>query len=283
MQSSHILTEESIRAMRPQKAFTLIELLVVIAIIAILAAILFPVFAQAKRAAKQSVFMSNIKQLTLASMMYISDNDDVFMPRDRDDQLCGPYDATTDAGDMACGELPGKWSGLLYQYLKSLQVEYSTVEPDRNSTWVDPQHNTVFFTHELPPRAKARWYGWSYDWGWGMPIGYNGGAGGYDEQEGVNRRAQTQVARPAEVILLAGSQGGYSTPQSPSAWASCGLVVHWLTDSTSWSYSPVSAVFNGGTPMSFVDGHAKYLKQSYVHSNAQQPTPTNTTSIWSIK
>ena len=52
--------------MNPKKAFTLIELLVVIAIITILAAILFPVFAQAKEAAKKTSCLSNIKQLALA-------------------------------------------------------------------------------------------------------------------------------------------------------------------------------------------------------------------------
>jgi len=59
-----------------KKAFTLIELLVVIAIIAILAAILFPVFAQAKLAAKKTSDLSNLKQLGLASLMYGNDNDD---------------------------------------------------------------------------------------------------------------------------------------------------------------------------------------------------------------
>ncbi len=59
-----------------RKAFTLIELLVVIAIIAILAAILFPVFAQAKAAAKQSVNVSNLKQIGLAGVMYAADADD---------------------------------------------------------------------------------------------------------------------------------------------------------------------------------------------------------------
>lgn len=60
------------------RAFTLIELLVVIAIIAILAAILFPVFAQAKLAAKKTTTLSNMKQLGLAINMYITDNDDVY-------------------------------------------------------------------------------------------------------------------------------------------------------------------------------------------------------------
>lgn len=57
------------------RAFTLIELLVVIAIIAILAAILFPVFAQAKTAAKKSVNLSNLKQMSLAIQMYADSNE----------------------------------------------------------------------------------------------------------------------------------------------------------------------------------------------------------------
>jgi len=59
-----------------RRAFTLIELLVVIAIIAILAAILFPVFAQAKEAAKKSNDLSNIKQLLTSTMIYAGDYDD---------------------------------------------------------------------------------------------------------------------------------------------------------------------------------------------------------------
>ncbi|HWA84255.1 MAG TPA: prepilin-type N-terminal cleavage/methylation domain-containing protein [Fimbriimonadaceae bacterium] len=60
------------------RAFTLIELLVVIAIIAILAAILFPVFAQAKLAAKKAADLSNVKQIGLGIQMYLGDNDDVY-------------------------------------------------------------------------------------------------------------------------------------------------------------------------------------------------------------
>ncbi|MFW5697319.1 MAG: prepilin-type N-terminal cleavage/methylation domain-containing protein, partial [Fimbriimonadaceae bacterium] len=62
--------------MQRSKAFTLIELLVVIAIIAILAAILFPVFAQAKVAAKGAASLSNMKQQAIAQQMYANDYDD---------------------------------------------------------------------------------------------------------------------------------------------------------------------------------------------------------------
>jgi prepilin-type N-terminal cleavage/methylation domain-containing protein/prepilin-type processing-associated H-X9-DG protein len=63
---------------RKQKAFTLIELLVVIAIIAILAAILFPVFARAREAARKSSCQSNLKQLATAMLMYKQDYDETF-------------------------------------------------------------------------------------------------------------------------------------------------------------------------------------------------------------
>src|SRR5690349_12512311 len=65
--------------MRRQKGgFTLIELLVVIAIIAILAAILFPVFAQAREKARSSSCLSNQKQIALAHSMYAQDYDETY-------------------------------------------------------------------------------------------------------------------------------------------------------------------------------------------------------------
>jgi len=72
--------------MRRRRAcgFTLIELLVVIAIIAILAAILFPVFAQARESARQSTCLSNNKQVGLCVAMYIQDYDSTFPAQSRD-------------------------------------------------------------------------------------------------------------------------------------------------------------------------------------------------------
>jgi prepilin-type N-terminal cleavage/methylation domain-containing protein/prepilin-type processing-associated H-X9-DG protein len=64
------------RTAAPRRGFTLIELLVVIAIIAILAAILFPVFAKAREAARQSSCLSNLKQYATASLMYVQDYDE---------------------------------------------------------------------------------------------------------------------------------------------------------------------------------------------------------------
>jgi prepilin-type N-terminal cleavage/methylation domain-containing protein/prepilin-type processing-associated H-X9-DG protein len=67
---------------RTRRAFTLIELLVVIAIIAILAAILFPVFAKAREAARKTTCVSNLRQLGQAAQMYVQDNDGCYFQHD---------------------------------------------------------------------------------------------------------------------------------------------------------------------------------------------------------
>src|SRR5262245_31869037 len=78
--------EEHSSMKRNLRAFTLIELLVVIAIIAILAAILFPVFAQAKAAAKKTACLSNTKQIGTGLMIYLADYDDQFPKNEFVDQ-----------------------------------------------------------------------------------------------------------------------------------------------------------------------------------------------------
>jgi len=72
------IVKKEVIPMKRNKAFTLIELLVVIAIIAILAAILFPVFAQAREKARQTSCMSNMKQQGLAVVQYVQDADEMF-------------------------------------------------------------------------------------------------------------------------------------------------------------------------------------------------------------
>src|SRR5437867_1928522 len=99
-------------------AFTLIELLVVIAIIAILAAILFPVFAQAREAARKTTCQSNLKQISTGAMMYTQDYDEIMMPSYVSTNL--PYCFST-----GVAKEPGQWAGwldLIQPYIKNMGV-----------------------------------------------------------------------------------------------------------------------------------------------------------------
>ena len=91
------------------KGFTLIELLVVIAIIAILAAILFPVFAKVREKARQTSCASNMKQIGLATLQYVQDNDEHM-----------PINAA--ALDGGYNGVPIGWAGMIYPYTKSTAV-----------------------------------------------------------------------------------------------------------------------------------------------------------------
>lgn len=114
-------------ARRARPGFTLIELLVVIAIIAILAAILFPVFAQAREAARKSTCQSNLKQLGTAFMMYVQDYDEAF-PQPMNAAANSAATFTTFPPD-ASGTMPAaganslsSWGYVLQPYIKNTQI-----------------------------------------------------------------------------------------------------------------------------------------------------------------
>jgi prepilin-type N-terminal cleavage/methylation domain-containing protein/prepilin-type processing-associated H-X9-DG protein len=119
-------------------AFTLIELLVVIAIIAILAAILFPVFARARENARRASCMSNLKQIGLATMMYVQDYDERYPLAIFGDigltgsdkrsgstwctgMPCGIFSVSDGHGAGGSGYI-WSWMDLLQPYTKSTQV-----------------------------------------------------------------------------------------------------------------------------------------------------------------
>jgi prepilin-type N-terminal cleavage/methylation domain-containing protein/prepilin-type processing-associated H-X9-DG protein len=106
-----------------QRAFTLIELLVVIAIIAILAAILFPVFAQAREKARQASCLSNMKQIGVAVGMYNQDNDGVYIPQN------------------GLGATTLRWPILVDTYIKNRQVYVCPSRPDITCDGTSLQNN----------------------------------------------------------------------------------------------------------------------------------------------
>lgn len=105
--------------MHKKLAFTLVELLVVIAIIAILAAILFPVFARARANARRASSQSNLKQIGIATMQYLQDNDDRYMLHAHEYQDGGGNTLVSDS-----------WFVPLQAYIKSEQVFKDPSMPD---------------------------------------------------------------------------------------------------------------------------------------------------------
>ena len=173
--SYYDLLEVGMRQRRLQ-AFTLIELLVVIAIIAILAAILFPVFAQAKNAAKGAVCISNMKQISAATIMYVSDYDGVWYPLTRYEPLLGFAPQVVWVGyDNNNGPLVSGYHGNVNQpavnpirpgmidvYLKSIEVTRCPNKPGRTQTALaasafSPFHPSAYYTTN--PAAQGQEYG----------------------------------------------------------------------------------------------------------------------------
>lgn len=131
-----------------KKAFTLIELLVVIAIIAILAAILFPVFAQAKTAAKKTQSISNIKQIGTAILIYSGDYDDRYPRNDDCIDKAGLnsalYSLPYNPGGVGCATPPFynranhyKWQRWLMPYVKNTDMYFHPRLQKDSTAWAN--------------------------------------------------------------------------------------------------------------------------------------------------
>ncbi|MFZ4506164.1 MAG: prepilin-type N-terminal cleavage/methylation domain-containing protein [Fimbriimonas sp.] len=219
--------------MKNSKAFTLIELLVVIAIIAILAAILFPVFAQAKAAAKKTADLSNHKQIVYAIMMYASDNDDA---------TCKTHH------DLEPGETVADlytWYTPLQSYLKSKDVFR---DPAVSS---DP----TLFTPQL---TLADWQTVRTDYLINGFFAHGAVLGSF--------------SRPAEQIIVAERNTNiaffdyHAWPSAPDGnWErgfldGSGYQIGDLAAETQVPDAKNVGRHNGGNNYSFVDGHAKWYR-----------------------
>jgi len=225
-----------------RRAFTLIELLVVIAIIAILAAILFPVFAQAKAAAKKTACISNQRQNIAAMLMYLGDSDGEYpigVGGDRNtgvvffvQDLIQPYRKNT--GVIGCPAYPGSnlgedWSGdvannnytgSLFQFLRA---RCSTCRPMGTFRYVAYTPNLGLFGEQLQ-NAPSGLVGRNY------PI--------------IN---ESFVPRPSDTIAFT---DGYLPKRYNSTETSGGWIDYWYKWEI-WPRHTDIVIF------SFADGHVK--------------------------
>ncbi|MCG9895159.1 MAG: prepilin-type N-terminal cleavage/methylation domain-containing protein [Fimbriimonadaceae bacterium] len=245
------------------KAFTLIELLVVIAIIAILAAILFPVFAQAKNAAKKAGDLSNQKQIGLGVVMYASDYDDNFP---RSNYFGQQWEQI-------------QWTATVHPYIKSGRLNGPTNAG--GGIFQTPAHNAPL-AYLLHGRISPN----DADWGTGFNVA--------DPKPSVS---QTQIPNVAGTMLLTTvgtPYNGYPASSMAEAWwfwsgemgsynpttkACEGLYSNWPPKITGvnagfrcynsdgpdpvggrdWlSGSMIRFRYNDGANLAFTDGHAKY-------------------------
>lgn len=161
-----------------RRAFTLIELLVVIAIIAILAAILFPVFAQAREAARKTSCRSNLKQIGAAVTMYVNDYDSVF-PILR-------WSTTTSFSD---------WRGSIAPYIKNTGVFRCPSNRANNGAPYNGDCQNVTLAPGVPQTYVS--YGWTAV-GWNSPNGFSYGSG-------VPGLPETAIPAPADQLIVADS------------------------------------------------------------------------------
>lgn len=236
-----------------RRAFTLIELLVVIAIIAILAAILFPVFARAREAARKTACLSNTKQIGTALMMYSQDYEEVLPPP----QL---------------GTCPGigcfAWADVIYPYVKNEKVfdcPSSTVRT-KLIPGIDPPRFYRDFSSGGPDATTnaALPANTNYNYGvnafaiTGGGAAGNGGVFGQDTTTlGYPNLALAAIPAPANTVAVAEGRG--ATPW----FLSQGTPVYASVDSQANGRRHIS---NGDAALDktaacmvvYCDGHAKF-------------------------
>ncbi len=252
--------------MMKNRAFTLIELLVVIAIIAILAAILFPVFAQAKLAAKQTASLSNVKQTTLGMLIYAGDNDDYRVPRNRQDIKYNPD------GTFNSVVNEENWKQIVSPYIKNQDMFRDTV--NAASKYADLHSDT----------AARTFFGWTpvavdanKKFARGYAIATVFVSGSFSDNKAVS---MTAFSNPSTTGAMVENHEGYEDmgpfvdwhknidPDYPVA-ISTGLQWTWATEK--WG----GKAFVAG----FQDGHAK--RQAYSAACGQSfmtKTPTDGTT-----
>lgn len=268
--------------------FTLIELLVVIAIIAILAAILFPVFAQARAAARQSACVSNVKQAALASLMYASDYDESF-PRLDNNGSCvygNPTDSCAGPDLLYLDLAPGAtieasevfYLNVIQPYAKNYQIFYC---PEMGKTSWEQAVNTVTSINGYPlswggpydPRKEHIYVGaygqmavnaFTIDWNYGSDYrSDNPSDPNYLPWAGSKL---ARISRPAENVLLVADTvfdwdrsvplslgDAFTWPNIPeSLCPDLGESVNYYVHKGSHS-----RMRDGLTTVAFSDGHAK--------------------------
>lgn len=222
----------SICERRRRSGFTLIELLVVIAIIAILAAILFPVFAQAREKARQASSGSNVRQLGLAVRMYVQDFDERF-----------PFGGWMPNGNIGTGE----WQNTVAPYIKNKGIYYCPSSGDDNE---DPRDPTAYswnrnpvsylynnqFGRDRNPKKDAACVEPSATW---LLIDGHSDWGG--------RAGVDWMGRPNTVWLMEDTTFG----------SDARLITGWLPwQGFTWGLPR----HNGGANVVYSDGHVKYVK-----------------------
>jgi len=198
--------------MMKKEGFTLIELLVVIAIIAILAAILFPVFAQAREKARAITCTSNEKQMGLGILQYLQDNDEQF-------PMCQYSNAATQTGWE-------DWELAIYPYIKNGAPKNNGL----GGIWTCPS---------WPGAPIEAEYGINFELSMGGTGTYDAGKPTYH----IMTMNDAQLTTPADTALvMEHGTAAYGSPANPG-WGTDTLEYFDPTESN-WT-APVGPIVNG--------------------------------------